>query len=72
MLARIVPALLGTVLHTFECTACNHVLRTLAAGADAEKPKDAEPNDAKPKDAKPKDAKSKDLALPTFARIVQA
>jgi hypothetical protein len=59
-LARIVPALLGTVLYTFECAACNHVLRTLAAGVDAEKPKDT------------KDAKPKDTALPTFAPIVQA
>jgi hypothetical protein len=31
MLARIVPAFLGTALHTFECAACNHVLNTLAA-----------------------------------------
>ena len=31
MLARIVPAFLGTALHTFECAACNHVLKTFAA-----------------------------------------
>jgi hypothetical protein len=31
MLARIMPAFLGTELHTFECTACNHVLETLCA-----------------------------------------
>lgn len=31
MLARIVPALLGTALHTFECAVCNNVLKTLAA-----------------------------------------
>jgi hypothetical protein len=34
MLARIVPAFLGTALHTFECAACNHVLRTLGAYDD--------------------------------------
>jgi hypothetical protein len=31
MLARIMPAFLGTELHAFECTACNHVLETLCA-----------------------------------------
>ena len=31
MLARIMPAFQGTELHTFECTACNHVLETLGA-----------------------------------------
>jgi hypothetical protein len=31
MLARIVPAFLGSILHTFECAACNHVLKTFAA-----------------------------------------
>jgi hypothetical protein len=31
LLARIVPALLGTTLRTFECAACKHVLKTLAA-----------------------------------------
>ena len=56
MLARIVPALLGTVLHTFECAACSHVLRRLAAGMDTGTPKDATPKDAKP----------------TFAPIAQA
>jgi hypothetical protein len=35
MLARIVPALLGTALHTFECAGCNHVLKTLAACENA-------------------------------------
>ena len=34
MLARIVPAFLGTDLLTFECTVCNHVLRTLGAYED--------------------------------------
>jgi hypothetical protein len=34
MLARIVPAFLGTDLHTFECTTCNHVLKTLGAHDD--------------------------------------
>jgi hypothetical protein len=29
MLARIVPAFLGTDLHTFECNVCNHVVRSL-------------------------------------------
>jgi hypothetical protein len=31
LLVRIVPAFLGTDLHTFECAACNHVVRTLGA-----------------------------------------
>ena len=31
MLARIVPAFVGTYLHRFGCAACNHVLETLAA-----------------------------------------
>ena len=31
MLARIVPAFLGTDLHTFECVVCNHVVRKLGA-----------------------------------------
>jgi hypothetical protein len=31
MLTRIVPAFLGTDLHTFECTLCNHVLKRLGA-----------------------------------------
>ena len=31
MLARIVPAFLGSDLHTFECTVCHHVLRKLGA-----------------------------------------
>jgi hypothetical protein len=34
LLVRIVPAFLGTDLHTFECAACNHVLRTLGARDD--------------------------------------
>jgi hypothetical protein len=34
MLACIVPAFLGTDLRTFECAACNHVLRTLCAYED--------------------------------------
>ena len=32
--ARIVPAFLGTDLHTFECTLCNHVLKKLGACED--------------------------------------
>jgi hypothetical protein len=31
LLARIMPAFLGTDLHTFECAVCNHVLETLGA-----------------------------------------
>lgn len=77
MLARIVPALLGTVLYTFECAACNHVLRTLAASMNTEKPKDAKPDDPTPKDVTPKDLTPKDLTpndltLPTLGRIVEA
>ena len=34
MLAGIVPAFLGTDLHTFECRACNHVIKTLGAYDD--------------------------------------
>lgn len=34
MLARIVPAFLGTDLHSFECTLCNHVLTKLGACED--------------------------------------
>ena len=34
LLVRIVPAFLGTDLHTFECAACNHILRTLGAYQD--------------------------------------
>jgi hypothetical protein len=34
MLARVVPAFLGTDLHTFECAECNHVLETLGAHDD--------------------------------------
>jgi hypothetical protein len=34
MLARIVPAFLGTDLRTFECTMCNYVLKTLGAYRD--------------------------------------
>jgi hypothetical protein len=34
MLARIVPAFLGTDLHTFECAECHHVLETLDAHDD--------------------------------------
>jgi hypothetical protein len=34
MLARIMPAFLGTDLHTFECTVCNHVIKTLGAYDD--------------------------------------
>lgn len=31
LLVRIVPAFVGTDLHTFECAACTHVVRTLGA-----------------------------------------
>jgi hypothetical protein len=34
MLARIVPAFLGTDLHTFECTICHHILETLGVHDD--------------------------------------
>jgi hypothetical protein len=34
MLVRIVPAFLGIDLHTFECTMCNHVLKTLGSHED--------------------------------------
>jgi hypothetical protein len=34
LLARIVPACLGIDLHTFECTMCDHVLKTLTAYED--------------------------------------
>jgi hypothetical protein len=34
MLAQIMPAFLGTDLHTFECMACNHVIKTLVACDD--------------------------------------
>ena len=34
MLARVVPAFLGTDLRTFECAACTHVVRTLGAYQD--------------------------------------
>ena len=34
MLARIVPAFLGTDLYTFECSVCDHVLKTLGAYDD--------------------------------------
>jgi hypothetical protein len=34
MLARIVPAFLGTDLRTFECAVCNHILKTLGARDD--------------------------------------
>ncbi|MCS3928846.1 hypothetical protein M2175_003877 [Bradyrhizobium elkanii] len=34
MLAQIMPAFLGTGLHTFECRACNHVIKTLRAYED--------------------------------------
>ena len=34
LLVGIVPAFLGTDLHTFERAACNHVLRTLGAYDD--------------------------------------
>ena len=34
MLAQIMPAFLGTDLRTFECTACNHVIKTLGAYDD--------------------------------------
>jgi hypothetical protein len=34
MLAQIMPAFLGTDLHTFECRACNHVIKTLGAYDD--------------------------------------
>ena len=33
-LAQIMPAFLGTDLHTFECRACNHVIKTLGAYDD--------------------------------------
>ena len=34
MLAQIMPAFLGTELHTFECRACNHVIKALGAYDD--------------------------------------
>jgi hypothetical protein len=34
LLVRIVPARLGTDLHTFECAVCDHVLKTLTAYED--------------------------------------
>jgi hypothetical protein len=34
LLVRIVPAFPGTDLHTFECAACIHVLKTLGAYQD--------------------------------------
>jgi len=34
MLAQIMPAFLGTDLRTFECRACNHVIKTLGAYDD--------------------------------------
>ena len=34
LLAGIVPARLGIDLHTFECAACDHVLKTLTAYED--------------------------------------
>jgi hypothetical protein len=34
LFARIMPAFLGTDLLTFECTVCNHVLKTLGAHED--------------------------------------
>jgi hypothetical protein len=34
MLAQIMPAFPGTDLHTFECRACNHVIKTLGAYDD--------------------------------------
>jgi hypothetical protein len=34
MLVRIVPAFLGTDLYTFECSVCDHVLKTLGAYDD--------------------------------------
>lgn len=34
MLSRIVPAFLGTDLHTFECTICHHILKTLSVHDD--------------------------------------
>jgi hypothetical protein len=34
MLARIMPAFLGTDLHMFECIVCNHVLKTLGSHDD--------------------------------------
>jgi hypothetical protein len=34
MLAQIMPAFLGTDLHTFECRACNHVIKTLVGAYD--------------------------------------
>jgi hypothetical protein len=33
-LARIMPAFVGTNLHAYECTVCNHVLKTLRAQDD--------------------------------------
>lgn len=33
-LARIMPAFVGTALHRFECTVCNHVLEALGAHDD--------------------------------------
>ena len=34
LLARIVPACLGSDLLTFECSTCNHVLKTVTAYED--------------------------------------
>ena len=34
MLAQIMPAFLGTDLHTFECRACDYVIKTLGAYDD--------------------------------------
>ena len=34
VLARIMPAFVGTDLHTLECVVCNHVLRTLGPQDD--------------------------------------
>src|SRR5450631_755528 len=36
LLARIAPACMDIDLHTFECAVCDHVLKTLTAGAVAE------------------------------------
>jgi hypothetical protein len=42
MLARIMPAFLGTDLHTFECLVCNHVVKTLGAHDDWRGPRSPE------------------------------
>jgi hypothetical protein len=43
MVARILPAFVGTHLYRFECAACNHVLETLRAHDDRHGAKFARP-----------------------------